>query len=297
MIRKLLFIFTLQFFSPSTAQDYKPLLDNYNEWQFTTCFYGCLTDVYYTNGDTIVDGLNYKILDGYHFISRTFLLREELASKTVYLNFVQTSGNKEYLLYDFSLNVGDSIDMKNPISPFPTDAGFYKVDSIVNQPLVGGKEYRHFYLSPTPSNTISNTPAVWIEGAGSLSLINAPGGHPDINSVGLLSCFFKNGELFYSNLDSISGCDPVILATDIGYSPFEKITLNTIIENGECNMNHTENIRFVDVFDLNGRKISELKTIGQNQLSLDFSNFSAGIYLIVAHSEKFEKKVFKVYVK
>ena len=295
-MKKLLLILSLSLVVPCLAQDYKPLLDNINEWHVTTCYYGCLTDIYYTDGDTIVDGKNYKILDGYHFISRTFLLREELETRKVYLNFIQTSRNEEYLLYDFSLNVGDSIDIKNPISPFPTDAGFYKVDSIDYQELADGNEYRHFNLSPTPSNTISSTTAVWIEGVGSLSLINAPGGYPDINGAGHLSCFFKNGELFYSNLDSISGCEPVILSNDIGYSSLEKVALNTVIKDGQCQMYHTENIRLLDIFDLHGRKLSEMKTNGQEQLSLDFSNYSKGIYLVVAYSAKFEKKVFKVLV-
>ena len=296
-MKNLLFILHLSLILPCLAQDYKPLLDNFNEWHVTNCDYGCSTDVYFTDGDTIVDGKEYKILNGYHFISRTFLLREELALRKVYLNFVAQSGNKEYLLYDFSLNVGDSIDIKNPISPFPNDGGFYKMDSIVNRPLADGNDYRHYYLSPTPSNTISNTTAEWVEGLGSLSLINAPGGYPDINGAGHLSCFFKNGELFYSNLDSISNCEPYILSTNIGNSSLEKVTLNTLIKNGQCEMYNAENIRFVDVFDLNGRKLSKIKTNGQEQLSLDFSNFSTGIYLVVAHSAKFEKKVFKVLVK
>ena len=296
-MRKLLFILNLLLIVPCLAQDYKPLLDNFNEWHFTTCYSGCHTDVYYTDGDTIVDGKNYKILDGYHFISRTFLLREELDSRRVYLNFVERSRNTEYLLYDFSLNVGDSIDIKNPVSPFPTDGGFYKVDSINLEELADGNEYRHYYLSPTPSNTISNTPAVWIEGVGSLSLINAPGGFPNINGVGHLTCFFKNGELFYSNSHSTSECEPLILNNDDNHTSLEKISLNTIIKDGQCQMYHTENIRFIDVFDLNGRKLNEIKTSGQGQVSLDFSKFSTGMYLVVAYSAQFEKKVFKVLVK
>ncbi len=296
-MKKLFLILHLFLIFPCLAQDYKPLLNNFNEWHLTSCFSGCLTDVYFTGGDTIVDGKDYKILDGYHFISRTFLLREELDSRKIYLNFVSQSGNKEYLLYDFSLNIGDSIDVKNPISPFPTDAGFYQVDSIVNRPLADGNEYRHFYLSPTPSNTFSSTTATWIEGVGSLSLINAPGGYPDINGAGHLSCFFKNGEIFYSNLDSISSCDPYILSTDIGISSLKEVTLNTLIKNGQCEMYNTENIRFVDIFDLNGRKLTNIKTNGQAQLNLDFSTFSTGMYLVVAYSANFQKKVFKVLVK
>lgn len=297
MTKKLLFILTLFITIPSIAQEYTPMLDTFNEWQVTYCYQGCFTDMYHTDGDTLFDGKQYKILDGYHFISRTFLLREDLASRNVYLNIANRSGSPEYLLYDFSLNIGDSIDIKNPISPFPAEAGFYKLDSIINRPLVDGNQYRHFYLSPTPSNTISSTPAVWVEGVGSLSLINAPGGFPDINNVGQLSCFFKNGELFYSNLDSISGCEPRVLGVESNYNSLENVTLNTIINDGLCEMYNTENIRFVDVFDLHGRKLSETIGRGETRIELNFSSVSAGIYLVVAYSKKFEKKVFKVLVK
>jgi len=67
------------------AQNYKPLLDDTNEWNFTNCYFGCLTDIYYTDGDTLVAGNNFKILDGYHYISRDFLIREELSNQRAYL--------------------------------------------------------------------------------------------------------------------------------------------------------------------------------------------------------------------
>ena len=292
----ILFFLSVICFIPSFSQDYKPLLDNFNEWHLTTCYSGCLTDVYYTDSDTIVNGFNYKILDGYHFISRKFLLREDVEEKKVYLNFVEFSINEEYLLYDFSLNVGDSIDIKNPISPFPEDGGYYKVDSILYEELEDGNDYRHFYLSPTASNTISSTPAIWIEGVGSLSQINAPGGFPDVNGGGHLSCFFKNGELFYSNSHSTSECEPIL---DIRFpnSSLGAITLNTVITKGECRMYHTENVNTVEVYDFYGRKIIDFKSDGQPIISIDFSNFSTGLYFILAKTADLEKKIFKVIVK
>lgn len=45
------------------AQNYKPILDYRNEWHFTTCDFGCYTDKYYTDGDTLVGGKMYKILE------------------------------------------------------------------------------------------------------------------------------------------------------------------------------------------------------------------------------------------
>ena len=283
---------TLYVAIPCVAQDYKPLLDNYNEWQLTNCYSGCITDMYYTAGDTLVEGKEYKILDGYHFISRTFLLREEIDSRKVYLNLVQQ--NREYLLYDFSLQVGDSIDIKNPISPFPMDAGFFKIDSIVNRPLFDGNEYKHFYLSPTPSNTISSSPAIWVEGVGSLSLVNAPGGFPDLNGVGLLTCFFKNGQLFYTIVED---CEPLVLANNNVNNYLNEVTFNTLITNGHFQMKNSRNIQHLAVFDLNGRNLMETTTNNQEEINLDFSNISIGMYLIVVQSITLEKKVFKVLVK
>lgn len=295
MGKLLLVLCSIAFIASSTAQNYKPVLDDFNEWQVTTCYSGCLTDVYFTDGDTLVDGNTYKILDGYHFISRTFLLRENIATKKVYLNLVQASGNEEFLLYDFSLAVGDSIAVKNPISPFPTDGGYFKLDSIVNRELVDGNEYKHFYLSPTPTNTISTNPAVWVEGVGSLSLINAPGGFPDINGAGLLTCSFKDGELFYSN--SHDGCESIILSNIDHRDPLEQLNLKTLIVNGQSELHHAENVASIDLFDLNGRKLGEITNNGQEHINLDFSRFTAGIYLVVANSTAQEKKVFKVIVK
>ena len=62
----LLFI-VLVFSKGIIAQEYKPLLDNYNEWNLRYCYIGnpCTSDIYYTNGDTIVDGMTFKVLDGY----------------------------------------------------------------------------------------------------------------------------------------------------------------------------------------------------------------------------------------
>lgn len=196
-MKNLILIASLFFFSISAfSQSYKPLLDNINEWHVTTCYFGCLTDKYYTTGDTIVDGKSYKILDGYHFISRTFLIREDVPNKKVYLNIVGQGFPDEFLLYDFSLNVGDTFNMQNPISPFPQDGGPFVLDSIIKRPLVDGNEYDHFYFSPTPDNTTSTENAVWVEGVGSQSLINAPGGHPNINAAGALSCFLKIRKCF-----------------------------------------------------------------------------------------------------
>lgn len=191
------------------AQPYKPLLDDFNEWHFTTCYFGCNTSVYYTDGDTVVDGISHKILDGYHYISRSFLLHEDTAERKVYLTKINPTKIDQFLLYDFSMNEGDTLELFNPNSPFMANPGTFILDSIRLHPLEDGNAYRHFYWSPAAGNTSSTAHPVWVEGVGSLSLINAPAGQPDFNQAGQLNCFFKNSSAFYVNLDSITSCQPV----------------------------------------------------------------------------------------
>ena len=202
---RLLFFLLVFFFSKATySQLYNQMLDNDAEWQLTSCYYGCNTDAYFTDGDTSYNGYNYTVLNGFHYISRTFWLREDVQNKKVYMSYLGNNQRVEVLLYDFSIAKGDTINLINPISPFPTYAGDFIVDSVVIFPLQNNQSYKYFFLSSI-SGTVYEFP-VWIEGIGSLSMINAPGGTPDVNGAGKLSCYFESGNLFYSQLDSIRSC-------------------------------------------------------------------------------------------
>lgn len=273
------------------------MLGNSNEWQFTTCHFGCITDIYYTNGDTVVNGKSYKILDGYHYINRNVLLREDVIEQKVYITITFPQFMDDLLLYDFSLKEGDSIQMRNPMSPFPVNGGYFLLDSIRLTPLADGNPYRHFYFSPTASNTQSSQNAIWVEGVGSLSMINAPGGHPNINEVGHLSCSFKNLELRYSNLDSISVCKPAFLNT----SSFDLITENVEIfalsERNHFLLSPTKSVQSITVFDLSGKKTSSLSYLNQDKIQLDLSTFRSGVYILRVGMLDYKTQVFKVVVK
>lgn len=268
------------------AQNYQPMLETENQWHLISCYTDCIKDVYYTDGDTIVNEENYKILDGYHFISRTFLIREELAEKKVYLlkinddkkdsEFVK-SDPKIYLLYDFSLVEGDSIEMKNPLSPFPESGGYFKLDSIRSKPLVGGNLYRHFYFTPTTSNTTSTNPAVWVEGMGSLSLINAPGGNPDINGAGKIGCVFRNQELFYHDTAVSEDCDLQMNLLEQTIQPelllyYEKLKDKLWVYS-------SSRLKKIEIYDMTGRQLA-VKIVDSARVELDASGFARGIYFV-----------------
>ena len=287
---RIVIIVCLLFFGlNSQAQAYKPMLAQFNEWHLTNCFSGCGTDIYYTDADTVVNGLTYAILDGFHYISRTFLLREDVGEKKVYMLLMGVGKTDvEYLLYDFSLQPGDSMLIYNPISPLPDSAGYFRVDSIINEVLIDGDTYRHFYLSASDSNQSIEPTAEWIEGIGSLALINTPGAAPKINAHGALSCFFNNLTLHYSNLDSIDAC--VQVHTDLGLSNFESNLQLSVFPNPTGNELHisvpAENVKWVEIYDMLGHQVLRKLTIGnQNEFQCSVSMFQPGIYLIKVLTE------------
>ncbi|NND63582.1 MAG: T9SS type A sorting domain-containing protein [Flavobacteriaceae bacterium] len=283
-------------FAEMNSQDYSPLLSDFNEWQLTTCYFGCITDVYYTNGDTIVDSKQYKVLDGFHYISRTFLLREEVSNKQVYLTRVIDENSwEEFLLYDFSLEVGDSIEMMNPITPFPANGGYFTVDSIISRELNDGNEYDHFYFSPSPSNQTSTNNAKWIEGIGSMSIINAPGGDPDINGAGHLSCYFKDGVSVYSNLDSISSCEAFLDIPKL-YKP--KLELKAVYNaaQNELLIRSSTKLKFIDLYDIRGRRVKSQANFNSTFVGIDTSSLQQGNYILVAYDRELRKRTMQILI-
>lgn len=273
----LLFIFFCSAFCK--GQEYTPLLNEYsNTWSVASCFNGCIQDFYYTNGDTLVDNLSYKILDGYHYINRNFLIREEVAEKKVYLTTILPNRIDTYLLYDFSLEEGDTFEMKNPISPFPTDGGLYVLDSIRWKPLELDPIFRkHFYFSPHSTNTSSNENPVWVEGAGSLSIINAPGGTPNLMGVGELVCALKNSELFYYKIYPEFGIGCYVLNNQAFYNEGIKWQLG---DDKIFKIQSPDRIIQIEIVSLLGTKIYHKKNALENNIEIDVGNFMAGVYFV-----------------
>lgn len=276
------------------SQNYKPLLDDFNEWHLTSCNFGCIQDKYYTDGDTIVNGDSFKILDGYHYISRTFLLREDINEQKVYLTFIDPfTGPREWLLYDFSLQINDVMEVYNPVSPFPLFSGNFQLDSIINEMLVDGNTYRHFYLhalDTVQSGGVKNV--VWIEGVGSTSLINAPGGEADVNGPGKLSCFFKDGNLHYSQMDSVATCDPIYFPNSINETTSFEIEVYPTMTHSEINIQSEHEISEIKLYDLNGKLIKIFKVGNEKKTMLIVEELNKGIYILdIQLSDLHHKKV------
>lgn len=269
------------------SQNYTPLLNETNRWYLTTCYFGCITDSYFTAGDTLVNNKMQKILDGYHYISRTFLLHEDVEEKKVTLTKITGNRNDEFLLYDFAMHEGDTIKISNPITPFSADGGYFKLDSIRMVPNRTNYLLKYFYLSPTASNTISTQPAIWVEGLGSLSIINAPGGYPNLDGAGHVTCFYKNESLFYS-LNSPFNTQCAI--------PDDALQIIVYYEPNDptCYVKNTSNVLLITLFDVSGRKIKTFQNTNETQMALDMTDCSSGIYFLNIQFKTQKEQVIKI---
>ena len=260
------------------AQSYIPMLGQTNEWRIVSCNNGCSTDAYFALGDTLVDGNNYKVLDGFHYIEGNFLIREDIQQEKVFMKVLDDhSLLDEFPLYDFSIDDGDTVDVYNPISPLPENGGKFVLDSIISRPLENGN-HRFFYLhAANPSASLSEN-TVWVEGVGSLTLINSPGAYPTGDNH--MGCAFKDDQLVYSNTDSIFSCGA------LGVTEINKIGNLKVFPNPTKGMIAVQfnGMYSFELTDISGKVVYQGNGIGHAEI--DISELHAGIYMLTALSEE-----------
>jgi len=200
-LKKMIFLvllFFTAFLGSAKAQQkdhpYIPLLDTNKVWlesmlyefgfiNVTENYIGTKTDTLIHN-DTV-----YTIL--YEQNSIITLLREDTLTKKIYRrNFYNPFWDKEEILYDFSMQVGDSILMENH---------WYWVDSIKNFNIFG-IERKVFYIYNI----------IWIEGIGSLAGILNTNRIPGLIGMGgvELNCTYQNDILQYQSYwAGVYGCN------------------------------------------------------------------------------------------
>ncbi|MGB0390195.1 MAG: T9SS type A sorting domain-containing protein [Salibacteraceae bacterium] len=283
----ILFVFLIMGAS-GFSQKYVPLLDGFKEWTIISCNGPqCLIDYYWLANDTTLRNQPYRLLDGYHF-GNTVALREDTASRKVYS---QTLGigailSPEKLLYDFSLQVGDSIDIHNPQAPVAPNPGYFTVDSIKAVNYLGTNR-KTFYLS---SNTDTNH-AVWIEGIGSLSLINVLSRYPDHNKLTATTCVHFNGDLIYrfTPTDAEDSCkskyiEPAMNLEKVTQSD-NSINIYPNPTNGVLNFESTNNIEKIEVYNTIGGLVYKNFYKNKNRVLVDLESLHNNMYLIKLYSQ------------
>ena len=234
-------------------------------------FNATLYNKYYTTNDSVVaSGAFYA------------LLREDTTTGKVFS--ISAGQTQEQLLYDFSLQVGDTVSVY-PISfPYYTGAVKVQVDA-VDSLLLGNTYHKRLKITGYDQNT--GYDEYWIEGIGSTMGIFNSG----ITGVVVfdiyyptLLCFERDGNLLYDNPDFAdcyedypTGLTELEFIQNINVFP-NPFSQTVTVEAGEI-------INSIKIIDLEG-KIIKHALIESQKKQLDMTGINQGVYFVIIESAK-----------
>ena len=246
------------------------------------------------SGDTIINAINYHKLKvpievinangtcdssgtwttkGYYVGS----IRQDKPNKKVY--FVPSYNSTEQLLYDFTMQVGDSVQGYIESYNFP---GFIPHDVVqsIDSVLVGGTYRKRWNIN-------SGYSISFIEGIGSTyGLIErSPRTVLDFPDFAF-TCFKQNGQPLYP--DTATNCQVIVSVNTIESCSYQvlvspnpaKETVN--FEFGNIQNHKQAHLRCYDVFG--NLLYNETVVQGQKEVVLDISSWPSGMYVAVVYS-------------
>ncbi len=242
------------------------------------------------DNDTIIKGNEYHKL--YFSYDTTFTeenicgaIREE--NKRVYyysinsLSCVNTPmpTDTEIVLYDFNLQIGDTITDEEFRVRYPGELILMKTDS-----LLVGPEYMKVYKFGHPIDSIDYIieQAQWIEGVGCIRGLMADMGYMPTGSFSYsnLNCFIQNGEVPYHS-EEHPECYNKNPSTSKALSTNSRIRIAPNPVNSSTKIEF-ENLDYKSLIisDRSGKKLKEYDLKGKSFLVINKEELSNGLYLI-----------------
>ncbi len=250
----------------------------------------------FINGDTVISGISYhkiyesgyyaqyglpaqNLIDSYYYYNTYFGVIRQGANKKVYT--YNTFSNQDELLYDFNLQVGDTIPFAvNHPTGFGDTLTISRIDSIFD-----GTNYRkHFFITAHQSGFTDSNYTSIIEGIGStyglFYIIDPP-----FEYTGTLKCFIQNDSTKYTD-GSLNACD---LITNVNEHSQQGFSIN-IFPNP---FNYSTTIKVSDeffnaelnIFNAIGEVVNH-QTIKGKTLIIYRNDFDEGIYFYQITSNK-----------
>ncbi len=267
------------------AQKYVPFPDSnalwevqgYNEINCPPPTYLCFTVQYYINGDTSINTIQYHKLYSVYLLETQYptyaykgAIRQDTAQKKIF--FWLPNNPHEDILYDFNLNIGDTLP-ETLLVPFKY--WVTELDTVV----IGGIARKKYLIS---CDQINCNGCYIIEGIGNSSGLLEPLGYFEGGSF--LICFNQNDTTHYSPYGHCEIINDFGLVENI----YEKIKIS-------IHPNPTNDILYINIdleeklnkrdlllliYDSSGKGIKKRQLIINDLIELNVSNFKKGIYSI-----------------
>lgn len=250
---------------------------------------------YYMIDDTVLTSTSQKQLAG--------LVREDTNTQKVW--GIHPDSTQEVLLYDFSLEKGDSVTVSQitPFSPI-NDNGVItntvKIDS-VDTITINGVSHKRLFIENGPAN-FGFLDEFWVEGIGSNAGPLSPGIFYIVTLDGprmpRLICFERNGTVLIDQKDEIfseplNNCYYVL---SVSPEPFRNLNI-TLFPNPTSNQ-----LRLQTDLNLSSYKIRSItgQTVKAGMLSnktISVSSLNTGVYFLEITTKEGEKGVERFVVK
>lgn len=289
------------------GQDYIPLIGENKVWSVSHEKFTFL-------GDTIINDSAYAKLFYHNFIQEftpdsleyVAALREDTINKKVY--FVWKDYNTEVLLYDFSLNVGDTFHAQYPEFSFSGPTYFvhsinprYLDVSRVTDSIIEGKSRKVLVMANHYSYDIED---YFIEGIGSRYGIIYAGYELEMDrEYPFLLCLHENNTLVYQEEDpySISQEDPCYsiptTSVDESINNNLELTISSTLIDEKLSILSNAPLNEITILNLNGRNVYQYRSSENiTQLSINVAHWDSGLYIVRAgNSQHFvSKKIVKL---
>ncbi len=267
------------------AQEYIPILKEGNQWNVIKIndYWGpghlekTWETTKLTIGDTIVENgtVFHKILNEEDSVF--YLINEDVENRKVYFG--------EDLIYDFSFNVGDTMDYYNKWNELELTL---RVDSITEYILEDGSITREFHNSckDAGSSNYRKECENWIEGIGGYIGINS---RPSQQLVGApiwssLLCFKNDTELLYMNTE-YNTCDENYTKVEIVEEQSIFIYPNPVTSELLVKLDNIRTYNKITITDLLGIIIYSKRIKSEPEITIDVTTFKKGIYFLTVENK------------
>ncbi len=235
---------------------------------FPPPLYSSDTWIYDLHGDTCIDGLCYiKLFRNY--TDYVGAIRNDYLGKKVFI--VPSISNQELLMYDFNINIGDSIITGNG-NKFVC----FSIDSV----LISGAYERRFNLYILNSGLSFYDQ--WIYGIGSSQLLYGPvdGLFSGFENIYNLQCFQNDSGLSF-HMDNTLDCYSNVLIGSNNDLPLDfEFTFTPNPVSNDCRIIiHSRDIVQLSLINLLGVSIKDIK-IGPTLVIINVTDIKNGIYYL-----------------
>ncbi len=299
-MKKYLLVFIIAIATQLSYGQYRPLPMQNAEWvnwgglyllSCPTCTF--VNYKYYTDGDTIINSNTYVkikkteipvINDVSIYPTYTGAIRQDTLNKKIYV--VLTDSTTERILYDFSLQVGDTIN--SVLHDLASDCVGFNVETIssIDSILINGNYHKRFNIQGS-CNSVS-----YVEGIGSDYGLIFPNRLDEKESH--LSCTKVNGQTYYPS--NTSQCDLITSIGSIDKNFVIDIFPNPTTAELNIKLSYIENsVVLITIYNTLGEIIIQEK-MSTNEKILDISTLPDGLYILSITDENNlqAKKIFSV---